>query len=230
MIHSIKILVVDDEGVIAEHLKVILNSLGFSYVQLANNKEKALLLMKDYAPDLVLLDIRMEEELDGIEIAEIINTKYKTPFIFITAHSDAVILKKALEKMPAAYITKPFKKMDIYAAMNIAIANKILTHTETLIIKDGIADIKIEVDTILFVQSERNYIDIICAEERYSIRNTLEWFAQSTSEKKFMRVHRSYIVNLRKIKKMTRTHITINDVEIPVSRKYVNELRKIVVE
>lgn len=225
MIRDKKILVVDDEVVIAEHLKVILNSLDFNNIELVHDKESAFESIELFTPDIILLDIRMESELDGIEIAEFINSNYKMPFIFITAHSDSEILSKALITSPAAYITKPFKKTDIFAAINIAIKNSPPSKNEFLSFKDGYEDVKLNVHSILYVESEGNYIDINCIDKKYTIRNSLEWFIENVPNKHFIRIHRSYVVNLNEIKKTTSKVVIIGNITIPVSRKNLGELK-----
>lgn len=220
-----KILIIEDEAIIAEHLKILLKSLGFHYFETAHNKEDGLLKLNSFNPDLVLLDIRMKNELDGLEIAHSINENNKVPFIFITAHSDAKIIDKAIETKPAAYITKPFKNPDVFAAINIAIKNITNIPNPTFSFKDGYDEVFIDVNTILFVKSDKNYIDIICESSKYSLRNSLEWFSQSIESDKFMRIHRSYVVNISKISKLTSNFVEISQNQIPVSRKYLADLR-----
>ena len=109
---NFKILIVDDEVLIAEYLKDVLYSLDFTAVQLAHDCAEAFLMIARKKPDLILLDIRMNRELEGIEIAKILNDEHQIPFIFITAHSDKEIISKALEMSPLGYLIKPFKKME----------------------------------------------------------------------------------------------------------------------
>ncbi|MFA6261851.1 MAG: response regulator [Bacteroidia bacterium] len=220
-----KILIVDDEAIIAEHLKMILQSNGYNNVQLAHNKEKAIAALQTYQPDLVLLDIRMKNPGDGIDIAAYIQANNKIPFIFITAHSDNQILNKALEQKPSGYITKPFNEANVYAAINIALANLESREGEMLIIKDGFDLVKLDIHSILYVQSEGNYIDVYSESGKKSFRYSLEWFLQQVPEKLFMRVHRSYVVNLEKILKITGSVVMIQDQAIPVSRKSMPGLR-----
>lgn len=213
-----KILIVEDEVLIAEVLKDELVSLGYENIILTHNKNQAYLKLNEYKPDLVLLDIRMKSEQEGIEIAREINTKYKIPFIFITAHSDKHILQTALETNPAGYITKPFKQIDVYAAIKIVENKPENIKEEYLVFKDNYADVKLSVNEILYVQSDDNYIHIYTLAKRYMIRNTLSWFKDNTSNSLFHQTHRSYIVNVSKITKSNSKFVWINSVQIPVSR------------
>lgn len=217
MKNDFKILIVDDEVLIAEFLKDELISLGYHYITLAHNKKQAITAMEEFNPQLVLLDIRMKNERDGIEIAEEINKKFKIPFIYITAHSDQEIVQHALSTKPSGYITKPFKQIDVYAAIHL-----VETNTEKndnfIVFKDGYATIKLLVDDVLYAQSDDNYIHIFTENKKHTLRNSLDWFKENTPQEMFHRTHRSYIVNITKITKSTAKSVFINDVEIPVSR------------
>lgn len=218
MSSTFKILIVDDEVLIAEFLKDELFALGYNNVVLAHNRQQALGKIEDHKPSLVLLDIRMKNEREGIEIAEEINKNFKIPFIYITAHSDKEIVQLALSTKPAGYITKPFKQMDVYAAVHLVETNLESINEKYLVFKDGYADVKISVDDILYVQSDDNYIHINAVNRKFTIRNTMEWFKENTPQELFHRTHRSYIVNVTKITRSTSKSVFINEIEIPVSR------------
>jgi two-component system response regulator LytT len=218
MNNSIKILIVDDEVLIAEFIKDVLMSLDFKLLCLVHTKEDAIKEIGVFKPDLILLDIRMENELDGIEIAKEINSNFKIPFIFITAHSDKEIIEKALNTMPSGYITKPIKKMDVYAAINLAIKKAEVVDEQFLTFKDGYDIIKLSFNDILYVESEGNYINIFTLQKKYAIRNSLEWFISNMPKNGFEKVQRSYVVNMKKVHRATSKSLFINDIEIPISR------------
>ena len=218
MKNNFKILIVDDEVLIAEFLKDELISLGYEQIELAHNKKQALNAMEKFKPQLVLLDIRMKSEREGIEIAEEINKTFEMPFIYITAHSDKEIVQQALSTKPAGYITKPFKQIDVYAAVHLVEKGSEKVAERFLVFKDGYADVRVSIDNILYTQSDDNYIHIYTTTKKHTVRNTLEWFKENTPEELFHRSHRSYIVNITKITKSTSKSVFINEIEIPVSR------------
>jgi two-component system, LytTR family, response regulator LytT len=167
---------------------------------------------------MVLLDIHMDYELEGIAIAQKVAETYRIPFIYITAHSDKDIINKALETKPFGYITKPIKKMDVYAAITIALKHIEGQEENILVFKDGYATVKLSADEIFYAKSEGNYIDIITANKKYTLRNSLEWFTEQLPEQQFVRVHRSYVANIKKITKQTSGTIYMQDHIIPISR------------
>lgn len=213
-----KILIVDDEVLIAEFLKDVLNELGYQNLVLAHNKRQAMIQLEEFHPELVLLDIRMKEELEGIQIAERINQEYKIPFIYITAQSDKEIIRKALGTKPAGYITKPFKQPDIYAAIRLAEENAEKNSEKFLSFKDGYSMVKLSIDEILYAKSNDNYIDLFTTSKKYTLRYTLDWLVEHTPDGMFHRTHRSAVVNITKITRATSKSVFIGEVEIPVSR------------
>lgn len=116
-----KVLIVEDEPIIAEDLKMIVLNAGYHVSGIANNGTSALDLLHNRAPDIVLLDIALDGNMSGIDIAKIIDNKYDIPFIYITSFTDEVTLEMANMTMPSGYITKPFKKKDIIANLKISL-------------------------------------------------------------------------------------------------------------
>lgn len=209
------ILIVDDEVLIAEYLKETLHAMGYQHVILAYDKAQALDLFKKFRPDLLLLDIRMQGQTDGIAIAEYVASQGDTPFIFITAHSDQEILGAALRTRPAAYLTKPFKKVDIQAAILLATNDKRL---KNLVFKDGYTTVVLPCYEVYYIESDGNYIGIVTANRKYTIRNSLAWCMEQLPEKQFKRIHRSFIVNMREVEKADSRHVFIRGRAIPKSR------------
>jgi len=213
-----KILIVDDEVLIAEDLKDILNKFNINNIAMAHDKREAMDRLNEFSPDIALLDIRMLKELDGLEIGEYINQKSKIPFIYITAHSDVETIKKIVKTKPVAYITKPYKNSEIYAALLMADEALAQSVKNQLTFKDGYTTIKLSLSEIDYVESDGNYIHIHTKQKKYTLRNSLEWFKQSVPDDLFVQTQRSFIVNRGKITKATSKSVFINEIEIPISR------------
>jgi DNA-binding LytR/AlgR family response regulator len=213
------ILIVEDEVLIAEYIKDTLISMGFSQIALAHSKADGLQAIESIKPDLLLLDIRMEGELDGISIAAIVSKTTRIPFIFITAHSDNDILQKALVTQPEAYLTKPFKKVDVFAAVTLALNNTPgKGGPPKFVFKDGYTTVTLCCEDLLYVESEGNYISVVTSDRTYTLRHSLEWCLQNLPANTFKRIHRSFIVNVEKIKKSNSRSVFIGKKEIPKSR------------
>eukprot|EP01136_Pigoraptor_vietnamica_P035942 Opistho-1_new@101827 len=118
---AVKILVIDDEVLIAELMKNYLASFGFSEIYLAHTRKTAIEAMEHIQPDLVLLDLHLQQPKDGLAIAKIIDEKGNPPYIFITANADMLIIQEAIHTKASSYITKPVKKADLFASIQIAL-------------------------------------------------------------------------------------------------------------
>ncbi len=213
---NLKILIVDDDVLISEYLKEILLELNYQHIAMTHTAEVAEIEIKKFKPDVVLLDIRLDQHTEGIDLATLINANHNIPFIFISAHADVEIILKATQTKPLGYITKPFKNMDVFAALQLVSANQ----AKFVELKDGFTTIKVNISDILFAKSDKNYIEIHTPTQRVIIRNTLEWFLQELNASNFIRVQRSFVVNKFAITKYNSKAVFINDFEIPIARNF----------
>ena len=120
---DIRVLIVEDEPLIAEDIAQGLEKNEFLVSAVVYSKEDAIEQLNTNLPDMVLLDINLSGEMSGIEIAEKINTQYNIPFIFITSYSDKQTLEKAKFTEPSGYIVKPFNEASLYSTLEIALYN-----------------------------------------------------------------------------------------------------------
>jgi len=120
---KIKVLVVEDEPLIAEDIKEILLEVNYNVIGVAYTKEQALTILKNNTPDIALLDINLGNNTDGIIIAEYINMHNKIPFLYLTSYSTKLILDKVKHTFPMGYIVKPFEEADLYTGIEIALSN-----------------------------------------------------------------------------------------------------------
>lgn len=118
-----KILIVEDEPIIAEHIAVYLNNADFVVSGIAYDDEDAKTALKNNTPDAVILDINLDSETDGIEIADFINKNYRLPFLFLTSYADRETLERAKAVEPWGYIVKPFNEKTLQASLEMAISN-----------------------------------------------------------------------------------------------------------
>ncbi len=120
---TIRVLIVEDDAIIAEDIKEMLSNVNYSTVGIAYNKREAMQLIVSKKPDLVLLDINLSGNYEGFEIAEYINTQMRLPFIYLTAYSSPEILNKAKHTTPMGYIVKPFTEQELFSTIEIATFN-----------------------------------------------------------------------------------------------------------
>ena len=123
MSDQLKVLILEDDAVIGQLLEHHMRQLGHHVLDITYSSERALHLIHNLVPDLILLDINILGEKDGIEVGAVIQSKYNIPFIFITALSDRTTLQRAQAVNPDWYIVKPFKESDILASISIGMKN-----------------------------------------------------------------------------------------------------------
>jgi len=231
-------LVVEDELIIAEDMRMMLENLGYIVTGVALDFDEAQIMLEADKPDIVLTDIALGGEKDGVDLAQEIKVKHEIPFIFVTSHSDKSTLDRAKFVKPNGYLVKPFEEKDLYTSIEIAIANfsgEVPTSeedneprgflvNEAVYVKDGHALVKVKLDELFWLKSEGNYIELHQSDKRNVVRSTLHEFLDKLPANKFFRVHKSHAVNIEKIDAINGTNITIGGEEIPIGRQYKEEL------
>jgi CheY-like chemotaxis protein len=140
-----KILVVEDEGIVLLHIKRTLESLGYVVAGTAASGEEAIMKAMSDRPDLVMMDIVLKGEVDGIDAAEKIRSLFHIPVIYLTAHADESTLQRARVTEPFGYIVKPFRERDLHIAIQFALYKaKMETERNALIrqLQDALAEVK----------------------------------------------------------------------------------------
>lgn len=228
---QIKILVVEDEILIADNICDTLTDLGYFTLEPALNYTEAILSLKTEAPDIVILDINLSGEKSGIDIAEVIKSQYDIPFIFLTSNADKNTVSLAKKVQPKAFLVKPFTQEELYSSIEIALSNHIKHNLATsnndkskkvLFLKEKGIFIKIKLEDILYIKSDHVYIEVILSsEKKHVIRTSLNDILTKLN-KNFIRIHRSYIVNSNYIDQIQSNKLFLNNSEIPIGKSYKN--------
>jgi DNA-binding LytR/AlgR family response regulator len=225
------LLIVEDELLIAEMLKEMLLDLGHTIIAIAKNYDAAAtVLSQNKNIDLCFLDINLKSEKSGIDVAILINEKYKIPFCFLTSYSDKVTIANALEYKPQAYLIKPFTELDLFTTIELVKSrnqnNAKIDEPETVVIKDGTKIVKLLVDEIFWLKSDNIYVEIKTVSKTHMIRSSLGQLLEEIASKNMERVHRTFAVNINKVNAITGQTMVIGDMKIPLSRKYRDEIMK----
>lgn len=210
-----KILIVEDQILIANHIKNILSDNNIVAVELAFSIDEATQKINIFQPDIILLDINLHGKDTGIYWAKE-NIK-KEKIIFITGQTEKETMLKAFEVNPVTYLTKPIKESDLIAAIELS---KIKNKINYVIVKNGFDEVKINFEDILFLKSDKNYVDIQLTNKTVTVRNTLDNFYKELDSDLFCRIHRSYVVNKSKVTQKKSSFIKVNDFELPISRSF----------
>tara|TARA_R110002049_G_scaffold40516_2_gene123248 strand:+ start:420 stop:1163 length:744 start_codon:yes stop_codon:yes gene_type:complete len=235
-----KILIVEDEMIIAANISLQLTQLGYEITGIIPRGEDALLNIEDNKPDILLLDINLKGKLDGIETAQAMQKTHNIPVIYLTANIDDDHFNRAKQTHPYGFISKPFKKLDLQRAIELTLSR---LHTQSLelissqeestkpfILSDSIfvrhhnTMVKVNIQDILYIEAERNYCRIYSKSKEYLLVMTLKDMVEKLPSKHFLRVHRSFIVNLSQISEIATSYIVIQKKAIPISKSLKDEL------
>ena len=115
------ILIIEDEAIVAQDIEAILTDLGYKVMGIIHRSDKAIDFLSFNSPDLVLCDINIKGEKDGIEVAELIGKTKDIPFVFLTSFADRITLSRAKKVLPYGYIVKPFDEKDLLSAIELAL-------------------------------------------------------------------------------------------------------------
>jgi len=232
--------IVEDELVIARTILSSLDELGYSHCGPAINYTEAMEMLEHNKPDLLLLDIQLSGKKDGIDVAQKLNELYQVPFIFLTANSDAETIDRAKKVKPHAYIVKPFTKEELFAAIEIAFSNFTGNRTDTkpeqatsyhtkdfMFVKDGYVFRKIFFNELLYLESDANYVTLhLKSQKKVMVRSTLNDFIEQLDQKMFIRIHRSYSVNINLVDDIFPTEVSVEGIKIPIGKSFREELFK----
>lgn len=213
-----RILVVEDEILIADFIRDMLVEENFMNVMIANDKDEAMEMITSFKPQIIILDININGEDSGIELCKNFITDQKV--IYLTAQNDRTTILKALNTVPEAYLTKPVKKADLISAVELI---RIKYSTSSITIKHKTDLIKINMDEILYIKSDKNYLDIFTTSRKYTIRQSMDELLMQLNGD-FFKIHRSFIINKTKVEKVNRSAVFIDNTEIPISRSMKFEL------
>lgn len=229
---SIKILVVEDEMLIGAKISMLLTNLGYEVTGILPRGEDALIQVEENRPDIIVLDINLKGSIDGIETAAILQRK-NIPVIYLTANADDATFNRAKLTGPTAFISKPFKQLDLQRAVELTIIH--LAHTDPFIVKPIevqeeqpfiLADrifvrytgkmVKIMLMDILYMEADRNYTRIFTSQKEFLLSATLKYIEEKLRIPFFMRIHRSFLVNMTRIDQVLEADVIIDNKAIPL--------------
>lgn len=234
---QIKVGIVEDEMLIAASIAQALIELGYEPTEPAINYTEALEMIERDKPDILLLDIVLSGSNDGIDLAWKIKENYNIPFIFLTANSDAATVERAKKLCPPAYLVKPFNKDELYTSIEICLHNFSVINqkvpseekgnyfiNDSLFIKQGTNFIKVKLDDIIFIESDKKYVYIHTAGKKLLVRESMQNYVDIIGAKHIMRVHRSYAINLNHIQSINTETLLVGGHEVPIGKAYREEL------
>lgn len=237
---AIRILIVEDDPIIAADLEDRISEMGYAVLGPVASGEEALTFFPKNSPDLVIMDIHLAGDWDGIETTRRIRASHALPIIFLTSNADEATFAQAKAVHPQAFISKPFRGKDLKHAIELAISQSAREQSATpaaavedssfllhdrLFLKMNERMVRLFFHDILWVEADDYYCKIVTREREYLVGQTLKKFSEAlVAVPELMRVHRSYMVNLTHIEEIGDLYLYINRRQIPVSKTSKEEL------
>lgn len=248
---NIRVMLVEDDEINVRAISHMLDTSGYTLVGHADSADSAIPLFEKCQPDLILVDIMINGDKDGVAFAEEVSQIQPVPVVFITSLTDDESFQRAKETKPYGFINKPFKPSQLRNAVDIAFqnfvlyaqktgrassdlpsmsANKVVTPliNDSFFLKIGNKLVKIPIATIRWIEVKDDYCTIVGEEKRYNAKISLKEFANKLPDTDFVRVHRNYIINAQYISNIDIAQYTlhIGEQEIPLTRTYKDDLLK----
>ena len=237
---SVKIFIVEDMAIPRAGLEAMLLKNGYEISGSTATAEAAWKDIKKANIDLILLDINLAGQKNGIWLAQQVRKHLNIPIVYLTAYGDQQTLKEVIDTQPNGYLMKPYQEPTLLTTIAIALSN-FSKHQQKkgtieiqkdsinyLFIKDRKMKIKIYFNDIYYVKSDGNYLEVVLKDKKYVIRKKLLAFKHELPNKLFFQCHQRYLINIHQIIILGKDFIQIDKQEIPISSKYQKELESII--
>ena len=225
---KIKVAIVEDETLVAADLSLQLKKAGMDVINVSESGAEILSFLNHDIPDVILMDIQLYGDMDGVEAAHEINKAHDIPIVFLTANTDQATFKRAKLTFPHAFLSKPFRISDVLHTLALALDVKpVKENTDTskylsdrIFIRHQNHLEKVMYDDIQIIEANGSYTNVITSRQKYVLSQTMSKVAEKIDAPFLVRVHRSHIVNMYKIDKITDIQVYVEGHKVPVSRTY----------
>lgn len=236
MSFPVKILIVEDEMIIAAKISLQLSNLGYEVSAIVPRGEDAVVQCQQNRPDILLLDINLKGKMNGIETAQAIRNQADIAIVYLTANTDQETFELARQTKPYAFITKPYQKHDLQRAIELivsrlndstsidhAVAHKsdpLSSLDDRIFVRHKETMVKLFLSDICFIEADRSYCRIFTEKGEFLLSVPLKRLEDKLKSARFYRLHRSYIVNLERIDEVAENYVVVSNKSIPIGKSY----------
>lgn len=231
MAESEKIIIVENDIPMAAKLSLQLNRLGYNITGIFSRAKDALHFLEQEIPDLILLDDRLKGQLNGIETGRTKNKHY-SPVIYFNKRTaetlDRLIprsLKSKKDKLKKE-IKASSKKIQKQSEKEIFSKKEHCILNDRIFVRHHEKMVRISLDDIHYIEADRNYCKVFLKDKKYLLVTTLKEVDEKLTDNRFLRIHRSYIVNISHIDEIGGNHVVICAHSLPLSKNMRPELFK----
>ncbi len=225
---TLQVLIVEDEDLFADQLEMLVDKLGYEHLGTVDNSDDALELIEKQQADLILMDIQIEGEYDGIELSDMIHKRWPIPIIFITSLDDRHTFKRASRVNPINFLLKPFDQRQLQRSIEFSVSqlnrqseNSVNIEAASLHAADASAEnqdwqedflhnghlfikvkqrlVKVAINDILYLESDGHYCQVHLPTKKFLIRIKMADLLKRLGSQKFAHAHRSFYVNIDKV-------------------------------
>lgn len=232
-----KLFIVDDQFSFIKLLEHKLKAFGFNKITYATSYNEALKKFPVISPNLALVDIKLDNDYTGIQLANELLKLKDIPIIFLTAHYGMATYEQAKSVSPRAYLSKDFSDLELLQVVELSLfetfnpgsntfSNQKKLDLDFLFVKVGLNFIGINLEEVIYFKTSGNYAEVITDNRTYLTNYSLKKLNNLLPTNQFIKIHQSFIVNKKKIEKVNieKNTITIKGHILPISRRYKKEL------
>ncbi|MEM6262630.1 MAG: response regulator [Bacteroidota bacterium] len=234
----IRIMIVEDEPLMAAKIEMYVENMGYEVFAVVDNSEDALRQLEAAQPDLILMDVFIQGDFDGVELTDLIHQTWPLPVIFISSQHDDNTFRRITRTNPVGFITKPFSEIQLKRSIELALQQMEQQaplsfdlsegegiHKEEkkdiLFVKNQKKLEKIRISEIYYLEADGRYCRIQLMDRKFLIRMSLKEMADRLQLDNFIQTHRSFIVNIDKIKSVDLQDnlVVLENMCVPISRR-----------
>jgi two-component system, response regulator PdtaR len=252
---TIKVLIVEDQNLIARDIESLLSDWGYAIVGCAVSGAEALSLFNTHKPDLAIVDVHIEGDMDGIDTVYQFNAIRQIPIVYLTAQADTMTVNRAKASNPSAYLLKPFDERGLQISLEMAFnafskmqappqyvgkehskaqaanevklgADVILQIDNAIFIKQNYRFVKLDKNELLLLEADGNHTNIHTKQHRHIVRINLTTVMERLHCDKLVRVHRSFAINTQHIEEFNDSEIMVGGKSVPLSAAYRDDFFK----
>jgi len=240
----IQVLIVGKDSSFNEEMAGRLIEMGYYIKAVIHKTSDAITYLENNDADILLIDIHLKGGQAGIELGLLINSLFQIPFIFLSSTDDNSIIEQARRAHPSSFLLKPVGNQQLRIAIEMALGHCKATKEreldvkvphelqkegverddKILFLKRGTQFKRVHLDDILWLEAESNYTSIVTKYEKFIYSSVLKSFAEKLPGRQFLRVHRSFVVNIKSITGFEENRLLIKDKSIPISKNYRKEI------
>lgn len=228
--NGITLLILEDEILLAEDLKLKLEELNYEVVATAQSGEDAITLSRKFLPDLAILDIEVDGEMNGLEVGAYIKKSLGIPIIYLTQFSDLNTFDKAKKINPSSYLTKPVNLWDLVRSIELSIVQEsmsrntdageyLLSNALFLRSTDQTFE-KVPIEDISYFKAAGAYTEVYTSSKTFVFSDNISYFDKKLRIPQLIRIHRSWIINVDKVERIEENVLVIAGERVPIGKTY----------